>query len=66
MVIHSTNFGAQADTAPMEIEVEKIVVNTVEKIVEVEKIIEKPVYSEKVEIVEKIIEKPVHVTEEKI
>jgi hypothetical protein len=44
------NFGQQADTAPKEVikEVEKIVTQTVKELIEVEKIIEKPIFTEKV------------------
>jgi hypothetical protein len=46
----TANFGQQADTKPMEVikEVERIVYQTVKELVEVEKIIEKPVISERV------------------
>ena len=36
-------------------EVEKVVVETVEVIKEVEKIIERPIFTEKIQIVEKIV-----------
>ena len=61
-----SNFGQQADTAPKEIikEVEKIVTQTVKELIEVEKIIEKPVFTERVQVVEKIV--PVTIEVEKV
>jgi hypothetical protein len=66
IITNNANFGQQADTAPKEIikEVEKIVFQTIEKILEVEKIIERPIFTERVVIVEKIV--PVTVEVERI
>jgi hypothetical protein len=66
MIGNSANFGQQADTKPMEVvkEVEKIVTQTVREVVEVEKIVEKPVLYEKIQVVEKIV--PVTVEVEKV
>ena len=57
IILENTNFGQQCDTAPKEVikEVEKIVVQTVKELIEIEKIIEKPIITEKVHVVEKII-----------